>query len=488
MASTTRALLLVTLSVCAIGSANKTPYKEHVFRTKVDHFAYHNDETFEMRYMVADQYWDRNGGPIFLYTGNEDDIESFITNTGLMWEWAPEFNALLVFAEHRYYGKSMPFGNRSFESPSKLGYLTSEQALADYADLLLHLKAKLPGAEKSPVVAFGGSYGGLLSAWFRIKYPHLITAALASSAPVNMFPGLVPCSTYSIAITEAFRRVSELCTQAIRQSWSPLEAMGATEKGTKTLQEKFNLCQTLNPGNYTVFRDWIRDTYAVLALVNYPEPGSLITPLPGSPVKAVCNALTKAIGNRSAMVDAVAAAVNLFFNSTGTRKCHDVSIFQSAVPSWRFQGCTELVMPVCSDGVTDMFYPSSWNLTEVTAKCRETFGVTPDIYKSVMLYGGGHLARATNIVFSNGDVDPWASVGLLEPPSDSVVVIIIPDAAHHQDLRFSTPLDSEALTAARRVEKNYIRKWIDESLPVPEKTPRVVAKKRASSVLFKFSF
>ncbi|XP_040069945.1 lysosomal Pro-X carboxypeptidase isoform X2 [Ixodes scapularis] len=454
MASTTRALLLVTLSVCAIGSANKTPYKEHVFRTKVDHFAYHNDETFEMRYMVADQYWDRNGGPIFLYTGNEDDIESFITNT----------------------------------SPSKLGYLTSEQALADYADLLLHLKAKLPGAEKSPVVAFGGSYGGLLSAWFRIKYPHLITAALASSAPVNMFPGLVPCSTYSIAITEAFRRVSELCTHAIRQSWSPLEAMGATEKGTKTLQEKFNLCQTLNPGNYTVFRDWIRDTYAVLALVNYPEPGSLITPLPGSPVKAVCNALTKAIGNRSAMVDAVAAAVNLFFNSTGTRKCHDVSIFQSAVPSWRFQGCTELVMPVCSDGVTDMFYPSSWNLTEVTAKCRETFGVTPDIYKSVMLYGGGHLARATNIVFSNGDVDPWASVGLLEPPSDSVVVIIIPDAAHHQDLRFSTPLDSEALTAARRVEKNYIRKWIDESLPVPEKTPRVVAKKRASSVLFKFSF
>ncbi|EEC17823.1 prolylcarboxypeptidase, putative, partial [Ixodes scapularis] len=329
---------------------------------------------------------------------------------GLMWEWAPEFNALLVFAEHRYYGKSMPFGNRSFESPSKLGYLTSEQALADYADLLLHLKAKLPGAEKSPVVAFGGSYGGLLSAWFRIKYPHLITAALASSAPVNMFPGLVPCSTYSIAITEAFRRVSELCTQAIRQSWSPLEAMGATEKGTKTLQEKFNLCQGLNPGNYTVFRDWIRDTYAVLALVNYPEPGSLITPLPGSPVKAVCDALTKAIGNRSAMVDAVAAAVNLFFNSTGTRKCHDVSIFQSAVPSWRFQvshlctlaynaGCTELVMPVCSDGVTDMFYPSSWNFTEVTAKCRETFGVTPDIYKSVMLYGGGHLARATNIVF-----------------------------------------------------------------------------------------
>ncbi|CAN8004404.1 unnamed protein product, partial [Ixodes hexagonus] len=462
----------------------------HVLNDQVDHFAYHNAQTFEMRYMVADTYWDHKGGPIFFYTGNEDPIESFISNTGLMWQWAPEFNALLVFAEHRYYGKSMPFGNKSFESPAKLGYLSSEQALADYADLLLHLKAKLPGAEKSPVVAFGGSYGGLLSAWFRIKYPHLITAALASSAPVNMFPGLVPCSTYSMAITDAFRRVSDMCTKAIRQSWSPLEAMGATEKGAKELQEKFRLCQTLNPGNYTVFRDWIRDTYAVLALVNYPEPASLITPLPGSPVKTACNVLTKAMGNNSALVDAVAAATSLFFNSTGTRRCNDVSIFQTAVPSWRFQECTELVMPVCGDGVTDMFYPFTWNYTEVTAKCQQRFGVTPDLYKSVMLYGGDNLATASNIVFSNGDVDPWASVGLLEPPSDSVVVITIPNAAHHQDLRFSTPTDSEALTKARHVEKNYIRKWITESLPVPKKSPRVFVKKGSGSarLLFKYSF
>lgn len=72
-----------------------------------------------------------------------------------MWESAPSFGAVLVFAEHRYYGESKPFKKALRHH---MQYLTSEQAMADYAELVMELKADL-GAESSAVIGFGGSYG-----------------------------------------------------------------------------------------------------------------------------------------------------------------------------------------------------------------------------------------------------------------------------------------------------------------------------------------
>ena len=55
-----------------------------------------------------------------------------------------------------------------------LTYLTAEQALADFVVLIDHMKSNTPGATDVPVVAFGGSYGGMLASWLRMKYPSAV--------------------------------------------------------------------------------------------------------------------------------------------------------------------------------------------------------------------------------------------------------------------------------------------------------------------------
>ena len=47
-------------------------------------------------------------GPIFFYTGNESPVGEYVNNTGLMWELGERLGALLVFAEHRFFGLSVP--------------------------------------------------------------------------------------------------------------------------------------------------------------------------------------------------------------------------------------------------------------------------------------------------------------------------------------------------------------------------------------------
>lgn len=60
-----------------------------------------------------------------------------------MWDIAPSYGAMLVFVEHRYYGQSLPFGDDSFKDLDHLQFLTSTQALADFATFITTFQEEL---------------------------------------------------------------------------------------------------------------------------------------------------------------------------------------------------------------------------------------------------------------------------------------------------------------------------------------------------------
>ena len=95
---------------------------------------------------------------------------------------------------------------RLVSSPSILQfrYLSNEQVLADYAQLLQSL-APSDGSVGPPVVAIGGSYGGMLAVYLRLKYPWLVAGALGSSAPIAGGPGacLQGCAQFRKCVKRA---------------------------------------------------------------------------------------------------------------------------------------------------------------------------------------------------------------------------------------------------------------------------------------------
>jgi hypothetical protein len=90
---------------------------------------------------------------MLLYVGSEEDITKFWSNTGFVTDkLARDLGGLLVFAEHRYYGKSLPFGDSSFTN-ANLAFLSAEQALADLSVLVPEVRRSF-GASGCPVIGF----------------------------------------------------------------------------------------------------------------------------------------------------------------------------------------------------------------------------------------------------------------------------------------------------------------------------------------------
>ncbi|KAG4402078.1 hypothetical protein AAZX31_02G115900 [Glycine max] len=405
--------------------------KTFYFKQVLDHFNYRPESytTFQQRYLVNFKYWGgaNSSAPIFAYFGAESPIDNSPNGIGFLTDNAASFNALLVYIEHRYYGKSVPFGSReeALKNASTIGYFNSAQALADYAAILEHIKKTLH-AQNSPVIVIGGSYGGMLASWFRLKYPHLTVGALASAAPILYFDKITPQNGYYSVVTRDYRDASETCYETILKSWSEIHRVASQPNGLVTLSHRFNTCHTVNQSYELI--DYLRSTYVYAAQYNQP---------PRYPVSEICGGIDGASLGSDILSKIYAGVVALWGNNT-CKVNGPTNVSETSV-GWRWQTCSEMAIPISIGNNTMFEQPIPFNLTRYAEGCKKQYGVSPRPHWVTTYYGGHNIKLVlrrfgSNIIFSNGLRDPYSIGGVLDYTSDSIVAVNTVNGSHCLDL------------------------------------------------------
>lgn len=175
--------------------------------------------------------------------GGEWTISEGWLITGHMHDMARDLNGTAFYTEHRYYGESRPTDDLSTDN---LRFLNIDQALADLAHFIVHIKETTPELANSGVILVGASYSATMATWFMQKYPHLANGAWSSSAPLEAKLDFIE---YKEVVSEALEIAGgENCTRRIRNAFEELERL-YEEGNSSRIEEVFHLCYPFDVTN-----------------------------------------------------------------------------------------------------------------------------------------------------------------------------------------------------------------------------------------------
>uniref|UniRef100_A0A2K6LJ58 Thymus-specific serine protease n=1 Tax=Rhinopithecus bieti TaxID=61621 RepID=A0A2K6LJ58_RHIBE len=414
------------------------------------------------RYWVNDQHWVGEDGPIFLHLGGEGSLGPGSVMRGHPAALAPAWGALVISLEHRFYGLSIPAGGLEM---AQLRFLSSRHALADVVSARLALSRLFNVSSSSPWICFGGSYAGSLAAWARLKFPHLIFASVASSAPVR---AVLDFSEYNDVVSRSLMSTaiggSLECRAAVSAAFAEVERRlrlgGAAQAALRT---ELSACGILGSAE-----NQAELLGALQALVGgaVQYDGQAGAPLS---VRQLCG-LLRGGGNRThstpycGLRRAVQELILLFLivlHSLGQKclsfsRAETVAQLRSTEPQlsgvgdrqWLYQTCTEFGFYVTCENPRCPFsqlpaLPSQLDL------CEKVFGLSAlSVAQAVAQtnsYYGGQTPGASQVLFVNGDTDPWHVLSVTQALGSSESALLIRTGSHCLDMAPERPSDSPSL-------------------------------------------
>ncbi|XP_072126012.1 thymus-specific serine protease isoform X2 [Mobula birostris] len=458
-------------SLAAMGSGDRLEPSEEFFQQPLDHFNRQNNATYKQRYWVNAELWEPGVGPVFLFIGGEGSLSAYSVLAGEHVDLAHKYRALLVSVEHRFYGASI---NPDGLTEKSLRFLSSQQALADLATFHAFISQRYNLTRRNTWICFGGSYPGSLSAWFRLKFPHLVYAAVASSAPVR---AQLDFTTYNEVVSQSLSNPvvggSPKCRDAVTQAFSQLDRALARGEAAR-LESDFRSCQRLGgAGDYYELAGNLADI--VMGTVQYNREQ------PGYDIGNLCQVMTN-----SALSSAYQRLVvlNQGYLKQMSKNCTDNShqnaleLLRSTVVKpfgvgerqWYYQTCAEFgYYQTCKDESCPL---SRWlTLPSQVDICAQVFGISAGSVQGAVAftneYYGADEPKSSRIIFVNGDIDPWHALSVLKNQSRSELAVLINGTAHCANMNPPEKDDPPSLQQARKRIDDQIGVWLARSRSNP---------------------
>lgn len=222
--------------------------------------------------------------------------------------------------------------------------MSIEQALADLAHFIVE-KKKEHNLTKSKVILVGGSYAATMAAWFRLKYPHIVVGAWASSAPIfaksDMFE-------YKEVVGASVRHVGgAACYDRLDNAFESAQQL-VQDGDLATVKRLFRFCDSFDlTRKENIWRVFGSLGGVMSGTVQYHKPGD---------IEGRCNALMGVNTTGSDLGDFAKWYVSLYIDDDDKTKClnYDYDAYvkryqqtewghsvTEASRQWLYQTCTE---------------------------------------------------------------------------------------------------------------------------------------------------
>ncbi|CAI5447556.1 unnamed protein product [Caenorhabditis angaria] len=444
-------------------------FEQGTFRQRVDHFDNTNSNYFQQKYFKNSQ-WAKPNGPNFLMIGGEGpESARWVLNENITYlTWAQKYGATVYLLEHRYYGDSIVGDN------SNLQWLNSLQMLYDLADFIRAVNRK--STTQAPWITFGGSYSGAMSAWMREVFPDLVIGAVASSGPVYAKTDFYE---YLMVVETSIRTYNSTCADNIKAGFDQMRILFNTKEGRANLSTLF----TLKPAFGDTIRDVDKQYFFSTIYSNFQGAvqysGDNTGPYAyGYGIPDMCNIMLNSTNTPIQNIANFNVFMTTFYNGGfgGTDNLYedmvdDIKNAQQYGPDsaagllWTWQTCTEFGYFQSSDSGNGIF-GSACPVNMFVQLCEDVFNdfnrasIDGIIDYTNYRYGSRNQYRGTNVVFPNGNVDPWHALGLYTYGEDTIVPYLIDGTAHCADMYPARPEDVPGLKIVRDLVDTNIAQWL----------------------------